>query len=225
MASGPIIVTGAAGALGRAAVAHLSARGLPVVAIDVGAPQSLPSEAAFGLGGVDLTDEAGTARAFAAIGERYGSIAGLVNIAGGFAWETIGDGETATWDRLYAINVKTALHASRAALPLMDRGGAIVTIGAGAAARAEAGMGAYAASKSAVARLTEALAAELKGKGIRVNAVLPSIIDTPANRANMPEADFGKWVTVEELANVIAFLVSDEASGVTGAAIAVNGRV
>jgi len=218
-------VTGAAGILGRFVVEHLAAGGSPVVAVDVGPDDALPQRAALALGGVDLTDEAGTARAFAAIADRFGSIDGLVNIAGGFAWETVAEGESATWDRLYAINVRTALHACRAALPLMSAGGAIVNIGAAAAARAEAGMGAYAASKSAVARLTEALAAELKAKGIRVNAVLPSIIDTPANRADMPDADFGKWVTTEELANVIAFLVSDKAGGVTGAAVAVTGRV
>ena len=222
---GPIVVTGAAGILGRAVVEHLAAGGFPVVAVDVGPQDAMPQKAALGLGGVDLTEEAGTANAFAAIAGRFGSIAGLVNVAGGFAWETIAEGEAATWDRLYAINVRTALHACRAALPLMTAGGAIVNIGAAAAARAEAGMGAYAASKSAVARLTEALAAELKAKGIRVNAVLPSVIDTPANRADMPDADFGKWVTTEELANVIAFLLSDRASGVTGAAIAVTGRV
>lgn len=221
----PIVVTGAAGILGRVVVAHLAAGGFPVVAVDFALQGAMPQEAAFALGGVDLTDEAGTQRAFTAVADRFGSISGLVNIAGGFAWETIAEGETATWDRLYALNVKTALHACRAALPLMTAGGAIVNIGATAAARAEAGMGAYAASKSAVARLTEALAAELKAKAIRVNAVLPSIIDTPANRADMPEADFGKWVTTEELANVIAFLLSSQATGVTGAAIAVTGRV
>lgn len=125
---------------------------------------------------------------------------------------------------MHAMNVTTALVACRAVLPLMPNGGSIVNIGAAATVRAGAGMGAYTASKSGVARLTEALAEEHKGV-IRVNAVLPSIIDTPANRADMGEADAGKWVTPLELAKVIAFLLSDEASAITGALIPVTGRV
>lgn len=222
--AGSVIVTGAAGALGRGVAERLADEGWHVIVVDRADADAMPSSASQRVGGVDLTDEAATERAFAALDAADG-IHGLVNIAGGFAWEKIGGGSKATWDRLYAINVATALNASKAALPLLRNGGAIVNVGAAAAAKAEAGMGAYAASKSAVARLTEALAAELKGEGIRVNAVLPSIIDTPANRADMPDADFGKWVNVRELAEVIAFLLSDRASGVTGAAVPVTGRV
>ena len=136
------------------------------------------------------------------------------------------DGDPKTWQRMYALNVMTALNASRAAIPhLVSSGtGCIVNIGAMGALQAGSGMGAYAASKAGVHRLTEALATELKGK-ITVNAVLPSIIDTAANRASMPKADFTKWVTPKELANVILFLASDSASAVTGALLPVNGRV
>jgi NAD(P)-dependent dehydrogenase (short-subunit alcohol dehydrogenase family) len=223
---GTVIVTGAAGALGRAVAERLAAEGYAVAALDVAATDALPACAAHRLGGVDLTDEASTSRAFAELGSvSPDGVHALINVAGGFTWETIADGSKATWDRLYAINVATALNSSKAALPLLRPGGAIVNIGAAAAAKADAGMGAYAASKSAVARLTESLAAELKGKSIRVNAVLPGIIDTPANRADMPDSDFGKWVTPGELAEVIAFLVSEQASGVTGAAIPVVGRI
>jgi NAD(P)-dependent dehydrogenase (short-subunit alcohol dehydrogenase family) len=218
---GRIAVTGAAGTLGRTVAARLDRDGWAVVAIDLAPAPDLPACAVAAIGGVDLTEEAATAAAFAA----PGPLAGLVNVAGGFAWETVAEGSAETWDRLYALNVKTALNASKAALPLLSAGGSIVNVGAAAAGKAETGMGAYAASKSGVARLTESLAAELKPRGIRVNAVMPSIIDTPANRADMPNADFAKWVRAEELANVIAFLLSDQASAITGAGIPVTGRV
>ena len=218
MSKSVIVVTGAAGALGRVVSARLARDGHAVAGLDVrfGEGVTVPC---------DLTDEADSERAFREVAERFGAIVGLVNVAGGFAWETIADGSIDTWDRLYSLNVKTALNACRAALPAMGEGGSIVNIGAAAAAKAELGMAAYAASKSGVARLTEGLAAELKKRGIRVNAVLPSIIDTPANRADMPDADPAKWVTADELAEVIAFLLSDRASGITGASIPVVGRV
>jgi NAD(P)-dependent dehydrogenase (short-subunit alcohol dehydrogenase family) len=220
-----IVVTGAAGALGKVVVERLKADGVAVIAIDIGEAAALPPDAALRLARVDLSDEAATRRAFAEVEARLGRLNGLVNVAGGFAWETVGEGSSATWDRLYQLNLKTALHACAAALPLLEEGGSIVNIGAAAAARAGIGMAAYAASKSGVARLTEALATELKPRRIRVNAVLPSIIDTPANRAAMPAADFTSWVTPGELAHVIAFLLSDEASGITGASIPVTGWV
>jgi len=127
---------------------------------------------------------------------------------------------------MHALNLLTAVNASHAALPhlLKSRAGRIVNIGAMGALQAGAGMGPYAASKAAVHRFTEALAAEQKGK-ITVNAVLPSTIDTAANRASMPNSDFGKWVKPQELAEVILFLISDAASAVTGALIPVSGRV
>jgi NAD(P)-dependent dehydrogenase (short-subunit alcohol dehydrogenase family) len=127
---------------------------------------------------------------------------------------------------MYALNVLTTLNASQSAIPHLAAAGAgrIVNVGAMGALQAGAGMGPYAASKAAVHRLTEALAAEWKGR-ITVNAVLPSTIDTAANRASMPKADFAKWVTPQELADVILFLVSDAASAVTGALLPVSGRV
>lgn len=221
---GIVAVTGAAGALGRAAVAHLAAAGWQVVGIDLG---EVPAESvALALGGVDLTDEQAMTAAAARIEKDLGRLDGLVNIAGGFVWETVSDGSVATWDRLYQMNVRTALVTSRALLPLLRvQGGAIVNIGAAAATRAAAGMGAYAASKAGVARLTEALAEELKDEGVRVNAVLPSILDTPANRKDMPDADFSRWVSAGQLAEVIAFLLSPAAAPITGALIPVTGRV
>src|SRR6267378_3001995 len=178
------------------------------------------------LGGVDLSDVAQAKKAIDAVASHFGRLDALINIAGGFAFETVAEGDPKTWQRMYALNMLTALNASRSAIPHLAASPAarIINIGAMGALQAGAGMGAYAASKSGVHRLTEALAAEWKGK-ITVNAVLPSIIDTPANRASMPKADFGKWVTPQDLANVILFLASDAASAVTGALLPVAGRV
>lgn len=219
-----VVVTGATGALGQAVVARLAGQGRYVVAVQRSAAAPAAAGAALVVAEGDLADEANAARTFARIGESVGRVAGLVNVAGGFAWETIEGGSLATWERLFDINLKTALNSCRAALPLLREGGAIVNLGAISAAKAGAGLGGYAASKSAIARLTESLAEELKPR-IRVNAVLPSIIDTPANRRDMANADFSKWVSPLELANVIAFLLSDEASGITGALLPVTGRV
>jgi NAD(P)-dependent dehydrogenase (short-subunit alcohol dehydrogenase family) len=128
---------------------------------------------------------------------------------------------------MHALNVKTTLNASRAALPHLKASpeGRIVNIGANGAVKAGHGMGAYAASKAGVHRLTEALAEELKPTSVTVNAVLPSIIDTAANRADMPDADPKKWVAPADLAAVILFLASPEARAVTGALIPVTGKV
>jgi NAD(P)-dependent dehydrogenase (short-subunit alcohol dehydrogenase family) len=157
---------------------------------------------------------------------RLGRIDALINVAGGFRWQKLEEGDVDTWDRMFAINLKTAVVASRAVLPplLAQGSGSIVHVGAGAAARAAAGMGAYAASKSGVLRLTESLAEELKDRGVRVNAVLPGTIDTPQNRADMPDADFSRWVAPEALADVVLFLISPAARAVNGAAVRVFGR-
>lgn len=219
--SKPVVVTGAAGFLGGAVAHHLTAAGHVVVGIDL-ADEAPGFDGVF-VGGVDLTDSAATAAAFAGPATA-GGIAGLASVAGGFRWETVMDGSPESWDFLYRINVRTALNAARAAVPLLGDGAGIVNVGAAATLKAGMGMGAYTASKSGVARLTEALAEELKGR-VRVNAVLPSIIDTPVNRADMGEGDAPKWVRPQELAEVIAFLLSDAASAVTGACIPVTGRV
>lgn len=218
-----VVVTGALGALGRAVTERLVAAGATVVAVDRISGASAHAAEVIAL---DLGDPAATQTALSGIAQRHGRIDGLVNIAGGFRWETLSDGAIDTWDQLYQLNLRTVVSAARAALPHFPQsGGRIVNIGAAGAVKAAAGMGAYAASKAGVARLTEALAEELKARDITVNAVLPSIIDTPANRADMPDADFSKWVTPLALANVIAFLLSEQAAAVTGALLPVTGRV
>lgn len=221
-----VVVTGASGALGAAVVAALRARGDRVGAIDHAASTAPPTAELFRAGGVDLSDATQASAAVDAAAQHFGQLDGLINVAGAFAYETVADSDPATWSRLYAINVLTAVNASRAAIPhlVKSSAGRIVNIGAMGALRAGAGMGPYAASKAGVHRLTEALAAELKGK-VTVNAVLPSTIDTPANRRDMPDSDFSTWVTLDELAAVILFLTSNAASAVTGALLPVAGRV
>ena len=221
-----ILITGASGALGKVVAEAALARGAQVAGVDHAKSLVADTPDRMELGGVDLSDAAQARQAIDAVAARFGRLDVLINIAGAFSFETIADGDPKTWQRMYALNVTTALNASRAAIPHLTASSAarIVNVGAMGALQAGAGMGAYAASKAGVHRLTEALAAEHKGK-ITVNAVLPSIIDTAANRASMPKADFAKWVTPQELAEVILFLTSDAASAVTGALVAVNGRV
>lgn len=226
------IVTGAAGNLGRATAAAMRVAGARTVLVDASQDhlqQAYPGQDQNRLlcGGVDLTDEHSARTVVAAGRERFGRIDVLVNTVGGFrGGKSVQEEELATWDLMMAINLRTTLLACRAVLPelLGHGGGAIVNVAAGAALSSPAGLAAYSASKSAVIRLTEALAAEGKATGIRVNAVLPGTIDTPQNRAAMPKADTAKWVTPEAVADVIVFLASDASRAVTGVALPVFGR-
>ena len=223
-------ITGALGALGAAVAKAAAAEGERLALIDFAkvAPAGLPAgDDVLVLGGVDLTDPAAARQAVDAVVDRFGGLDALINIAGGFRWETQEGGDPETWRTLFRMNVETTANASRAALgPLKSSSaGRIVNVGANGAVKAAAGMGAYAASKAGVHRLTEALAEELKSDDVTVNAVLPSIIDTPTNRADMPDADFEAWVKPADLAAVILFLASEPARAVTGALLPVTGRV
>jgi NAD(P)-dependent dehydrogenase (short-subunit alcohol dehydrogenase family) len=221
-----LVITGALGTLGKVVTETALSRGARVAGVDYALSQAPATHDRIELGGVDLSDAAQAGKAIDAAAAHFGRLDALINIAGGFTYEKVADGDSKVWQRMYAMNVLTALNASRAALTHLSESaaGRIVNIGALGAMQASSGMGPYAASKAGVHRLTEALAAEWKGR-ITVNAVLPSIIDTEANRASMPTADFSKWVQPRELAEVILFLVSDAASAVTGALIPVPGRV
>lgn len=225
-----VAVTGGFGQLGQAVVRAALDAGAQVAALDRARPPgegTLP-KGVFALGELDLAEQDAAVRALDQVAARFGGLDALVNVAGTFRWETLEKGSLDTWDLLYRVNLRSAVSTSKAALPhLMRRGGGrIVNIGAGAAAaKAAAGMGAYTASKAGVAKFTEALAEELKDHNVTVNAVLPSTIDTPANRADMPKADFSRWVTPQAIADVIVFLLSDQARAVTGALIPVSGRV
>ena len=220
-----IIITGGHGVLGSAVAAAAAGQGWRVAVIDH-ARDDAPG-AALTLSGVDLTDAGQAEQAVQAVADSLGRIDALLNIAGGFVWQTMEDGDPAAWGRMHALNLTTVLNASRAALPWLKQApeGRIVNVGAAGAVKAAAGMGAYAASKAGVHRLTESLAEELKDTSVTVNAVLPSIIDTPANRADMGEANAHKWVRPDDLAAVMLFLASPAARAVTGALIPVTGRV
>lgn len=220
-----IVITGGFGALGSAIGIAAAQAGARVCLIGHGAAASaaLPANVLC-IGGVDLTDTQAANAALEQAAQALGGIDALVNVAGGFQWQTITGDDFDAWDRMYAMNLKTAVVASRAALPwLRQRHAArIVNVGATAALSAAAGMGAYAASKAGVLKLTEALAAELADEGINVNAVLPSIIDTPQNRRDMPDADRRNWVRAEDLARVVLFFLGPDSAAVTGAALPVT---
>lgn len=224
-----IAITGAFGNLGIALAVSAVEQGARVILIDRGEKVLMPPIliGALVLEGVDLTSLESAQQARTRIEDCFGKLDGLVNAAGGFRWQTLAESEPADWDFLYSVNLKTAVIACKAFLPLLQRSGrgSIVNIGAAAALNAGAGMGPYAASKSGVARLTESLAQEMKDTRVRVNAVLPSIIDTPQNRIDMPDADFTRWVTPDALSAVILFLLSDDAEALTGALIPVLGRI
>lgn len=226
MAGRIIAITGAAGVLGQAVVKAAAAQGARLALIDHAKACPGP-EGAFVQTGVDLTDAVQASAAMAAAVERLGGLDALLNIAGGFTWEKLEGGDPASWAAMHRLNVVTAANACRAAIPHLkaSAAGRIVNVGSAAALKAGAGMGPYAAAKSGVHSLTQALAEELKADGVTVNAVLPSIIDTPTNRADMPDADFSAWVAPDDLAAVILFLASEAASAVTGALMPVTGRV
>lgn len=219
-----VIVTGGFGVLGQAVAQAFAEAGDKVARIDFAPHAKVALAGALDIGGVDLTDAAAARAALDKVIAAHGGIDVLVNVAGGFAWETVEGGSLDTFAKMTAMNLTTNATITKLALPSLKASGAgrIVNIGAGGAVKAAMGMGAYAASKSGVHRLTEALAEELAGTSVTVNAVLPSIIDTPANRADMPDADFSAWVQPAAIADVIAFLASDAGRSITGALIPVT---
>ena len=225
-----IAITGASGVLGSAVAKAAVAQGARVALIDHSdrlAHGLDDGDNVLTLGGVDLTDHAAAQAAITAVVQRFGGLDALLNIAGGFVWEKHEGGSPETWPRMFRLNVLTAANACRAAIPYLKRSaaGRIVNVGANGALKAGVGMGGYAAAKAGVHSLTQALADELKGDGITVNAVLPSIMDTPTNRADLPKADVSTWVAPADLAAVMLFLASEAAVAVTGALIPVTGRV
>jgi len=222
-----VVITGSTGNLGQATVARLAAAGARLVLLDRSQRAAAPASAqVMTLGGLDLTDEAAMATALEAAKAQFGRIDALVATVGGFeGGSPVQETGWDVWERMLAANLRTAVVACRAAIPhLLEQGGRIVTVGARPALSGVAGLAPYAASKAALLRLTESLSQELLDRGVTVNCIAPSIIDTPENRAAMPKADHGRWVPPADLAEVILFLLSDGARSISGATIPVYGR-
>ena len=225
-----VIITGAAGNLGRATAAAFEIAGANLVLVDQFAAAlnaAYPCNEGHRIKcPIDLMVLNEIEAAVTRAESRFGPIDVLAAIAGGFHMgETVHSLPGDKWELMMDLNARTLLNTTAVVVPKMieNSSGKIVTIGANAARQGMANMGAYIAAKSAVIRLTETMSSELRGKGVNVNCVMPSIIDTPENRSAMPAADPNNWVSPEKLANVILFLCSEEASAVHGACIPVIG--
>lgn len=224
-----VLITGAAGALGG--VIAESFRGEARLALTDHAQPKLEQRFAGWPGALlhacDLSSAASVAELFRAVAERCGRLDALVNVAGGFrGGKPVHEAPEEELDQLLAMNTKSVWNTCRSAMPVMlgQGGGAIVTIASLNALSGAANVGAYSAAKAATVRLSESLAAEGKAHGVRVNCVLPGTMDTPANRAAMPDVDPSRWVDPRAVADVVRFLVSDAARAVNGAALPVVGR-
>ena len=225
------IVTGGTGALGRAVVAAFLEEGAKVVSTyivdeELKGISSWIKNPSLVLIKSDVTKEKQVAKVVKKTLERFRRIDVLINIVGAFAYAMIQDTDEGTWDRMMNINLKSTFLCSKAVLPQMieQNYGKMINISSRPALKGSAGVGAYAASKAGVLNLTETIADEVRDYDINVNAILPSTIDTPANRRAMPKADFSKWVKPEEIARVMVFLASDDSKPINGAGIPVYGK-
>jgi NAD(P)-dependent dehydrogenase (short-subunit alcohol dehydrogenase family) len=219
-----VMLTGAAGNLGRAVAAAFAEAGANLVLLDLKGNLQESDRQLFVA--TDLLNAESVQAAVDQAVQRFKRIDVLCNLAGAFRMGSpVHETADKDWNFLFDVNARTVLNTARAVVPLMLKagGGKIVNVGAYAAQKGAAQMGAYVASKSAVIRLTETMAAELRSHNINVNCVLPTIIDTPENRAAMPDADPKRWVAPQDLARVILFLASDAARAIHGAALPVTG--
>ncbi len=225
-----VVVTGAAGALGQAVFNHFADQGANCVGLDVSldlletAFPERPENHRYLA--VDLTSRQSCEAVFSGILEDMGRIDVLCNIAGGFMMgDPVHETADETWDFLMNLNTKSIINTGAVVVPAMKAqgGGKIINVAARAATAGAGLMGVYTASKAAVMRLTEAMAAELREEHINVNCIMPGTIDTPRNRSDMPDADHSKWVPTSQLASVVGFLASDAAIAVHGAAVPVDG--
>jgi NAD(P)-dependent dehydrogenase (short-subunit alcohol dehydrogenase family) len=225
----PILVTGATGALGRAVVAELLATGRRVggtwivaaerdaLRRELGEPEDLRLIEA------DLGSEQG-ARAAVAAAAGQGGLSGAALLVGGYAGGgSLTDAPAGEFERMIELNLLTAQRTARAVLPELGAGGSLVLVGARAAIEPFAGAAGYIAAKAGVIALTRSIAEEYRGRGIRANAILPSVIDTAANREAMPDADHESWVSPAAIAKVVRFLLSADSAPTSGAAVPVYG--
>lgn len=225
------IITGGTGALGRAVVSAFLDEGAKVVSTyivdeELKEISSMIKNPGLALIKSDVTKEKQVAKVVKKTLERFRRIDVLINIVGAFAYAMIHDTDERTWDRMMTINLKSTFLCSKAVLPQMieQNYGKMINISSRPALKGSAGVGAYAASKAGVLNLTQTIADEVRDYDINVNAILPSTIDTPANRRAMPKADFLKWVKPEEIARVMVFLASDDSRPINGAGIPVYGK-
>jgi NAD(P)-dependent dehydrogenase (short-subunit alcohol dehydrogenase family) len=229
-----VMVTGATGNLGQAVARAFHTAGAHLVLVDRRAeqlpalfPELADSSEHLLIGSVDATDAGSVDQVIRTVLERFGRIDVLANVVGGYrAGTPVHETPLEAWDFMLNLNARTAFVLSRSVVPgMLEQGsGRIVHVAARAALSGGATASAYSASKSAVVRLVESLAAELKHDNINVNCVLPGTIDTPQNRESMPKADFSRWVSPDAIADVILFLASDAARAVSGAAVPVYGK-
>jgi NAD(P)-dependent dehydrogenase (short-subunit alcohol dehydrogenase family) len=230
-----VLITGANGALGQAVVARFAAAGANLALAEhraggldaLMARLNVPAERYLALT-ADATDPASTDAAVAQVAARFGQIDSLAHTVGGYsAGEPVHESGLDVWDRMMALNARAVyVTCGAAARHMLERGvhGSMVVVLARAALTGSKNQAAYTASKAAAQRVVESMAAELLPHSIRVNAVLPGTIDTPANRESMPKADFSKWVPPAQIADVILFLAGDAAAAVSGASVPVYGR-
>jgi NAD(P)-dependent dehydrogenase (short-subunit alcohol dehydrogenase family) len=228
------IITGAVGNLGASTARLFQKQGAKTVLVDrsqervtevfkslAGSPDH------FLAGGIDLTDPVSLARLLEQTITRFGRVDVLINTVGGYrGGKPVHESGLADWDFLFGINLRTTLLCCQAVIPQMlkQSSGKIINIASRDALAGSAGYAAYSASKSSILRLTESLAAELKAASININAIMPGTIDTPQNRAAVPNGDYTKWVQPEAIADVIAFLASESSRAINGAALPVFGR-
>ncbi len=228
--SGRVLITGASGALGRSVVQRFLSAGARVLAVatDEAALAELTSLApsdALSLRRADLTDSAAVAQLFADAEAASGVFPAVVHLVGGFRFARLSEMSDRDWSFLVAVNLETTFRVFRESARAFERAraGSLVAVSAPAALLGEAGVGGYAATKAGMLRLVESLARELAPFGARANAVLPGTMDTPANRAAMPDADPSRWVSTEAVAEIIHFLTTPAAAAVSGAAVRVPG--
>jgi len=217
-----VVVAGGTGGLGRVVTPWLSEAGATVAVLDLGPAQGAPQVQNFFA--ADVTNETEVARVLTDVVNAFGRVDVLINLIGGFTSGQLTKTDLGMWQKMLMLNVTTAFLLSRAVIPKMtaQRSGRIIHIAARAAVDPFPGAAAYVVSKAALVSLIRVLALELTGTGVTVNGILPTTIDTPANRQSMPTADPSKWVRPESIAQILLFLASDEAGQVNGALVPVG---